>query len=152
MKWYIKLALAFGAIIVLVIVFIIYDQITSGKIIYKTLAEGTQGKKQILKFKIEKPELTHVLIINPSIKSGWGDPDVFIEATLTDPQNNNIITIGKDVVFGGTRPSPLYQRTYSDYREKFPFKPTQVGEYTFSLTVLTAHVKDVYIAISQKGK
>ncbi|MCD6454557.1 MAG: hypothetical protein J7L62_04575 [Candidatus Aminicenantes bacterium] len=152
MKWYVKLALVFGAIVVLVLGFIIYDQITSGKIIYKTIIEGTQGKKQILKFKIEQPEFTHVLIINPSIESGWGDPDVFISATLTDPQNNNIITIGKDVVFGGTRPSPVYQRTYSDYRKKFFFKPALAGKYTLSLTVLTEHVKDVYIAIAQKGR
>lgn len=152
MKWYTKLGLVFGVMILFIAGFTIYDQMTSGKIIYKTLAEGTQGKTQILKFNIEKPELTHVLIINPSIESGWGNPDVFISATLTDPQNNNIITIGRDVVFGGTKPSPAYQRSYSDYREKFSFKPTQAGEYTLSLTVLTEHVKDVYVAVSQKGK
>ena len=152
MKWHIKLALVFGGMILFIIGFIIYDQLTSGKIIYKTFAEGTQGKEQILKFEIEQPELAHVLIINPSIESGWGDPDVFISATLTDPQNNNLITIGKDVVFGGTRPSLVYQRSYSDYREKFSFKPTIAGEYTLSLTVLTKHVKDVYIAVSQKGE
>ncbi len=152
MKWYTKLALVFGGMILFVVGFIIYDQLTSGKIIYKTLADGTQGKEQIIKFNIENPELTHVLIINPSIESGWGDPDVFISATLTDPQDNTLITIGREIVFGGTKPSPMYERSYSDYEEKFPFKPTEAGEYTLSLTVLTEHVKDVYIAISQKGK
>ncbi|MCP2520232.1 hypothetical protein NLB65_00635 [Candidatus Aminicenantes bacterium AC-335-B20] len=152
MKWYIKLALVFIAIIGLVIGFIIYDRLTSGKIIYKTIIDGTQYKQQVLKFNIEQPKLTHVLIINPSIESGWGDPDVFIIATLTDPQNNNLVTIGRDIVFGGIKPSPAYQRSYSDYREKFPFKPTLVGEYTFKLTVLTEHVKDVYIAVGRKGK
>jgi len=152
MKWYTKLALVFGGMILFMVGFIIYDQLTTGKTIYKTFAEGTQGKEQILKFNIEEPGLRYLLIVTPSIKSGWGDPDVFISATLTDPQNRNLITIGRKTVFGGTRPSPLYERSYSDYEEKFPFKPTRAGEYTLRLTVLSEHVKNVRIAITQKEK
>jgi len=39
-----------------------------------------------------------------------------------------------------------------DYEEKFPFNPTISGEYTLTLTVLTGHIKDVYIAVSQKSE
>ena len=152
MRWHLKLGIVFGGMILCVGGFIVYDQLTTGKIIYKTFVDGTQGKEQILTFNINTPGLTHFLIVTPSIKSGWGDPDVFISATLTDPGNNNLITFGRDIVFGGTRPSLLYERSLSDYEETFPFIPTRSGEYTLRLTVLSEHVKNVRIVIRLKEK
>ncbi len=152
MKWYVKLSLVFGGMALLIVSFIAYDQSISGKIIVKTLAKGARGERQVFKFKIEDYKSSYTLIIHPSIRSGWGDPDVFIEATLADPQNNNLITIGRETVFGGIKPTPSYMRSYSDYEKRYTFRPTHAGEYTLRLTVLTDHVKDVYIEVSQKEK
>lgn len=150
MKWYVKLALAFGALILIFASFVIYDQITSGELIFKAIIPGGQGEKQVITFTVDEPKANHVLIIHPSIESGWGDPDVYIVAELADPENNVLFAVGTDTIFGGTRPTIDYQRGYSDYEEKFPFVPTSSGVYTLSLVVLTEHVKDVYIAVTTK--
>ena len=71
---------------------------------------------------------------------------------FTDGNSLPFLTIGKETVFGVKKPSPAYQRSYSDYRRKFPFKSVSAGRYTLTLTVLTAHVKDVYLAVAEKGE
>lgn len=152
MKWYTKVSLVFGSMILAIVAFIIYDQLISGKIMCKMLAEGDFGKQQVLKFNIENPGTPHILEITPRIESGWGDPDVFISAILIDPNNNTLITIGKDVIFGGAVPGSGLMRSYSDYTKKFAFNPAIAGEYALNLTVLTEHIKNVHIAVSRKGK
>ena len=151
MKWYVKLTLVFGAMILVITGFILYDQLTTGDILYRGILKGTRGLEQTIRFKIEKPEKTHILRIHPSIQSGWGDPDVYLQAVLIDPEENVLLKIDRETLFGKKKPSPLYKRSYSDYEENFSFTPTLAGRYTLKLTVLTEHVKDVYIAVMEKG-
>ncbi len=88
MKWYVKLALIFGGIILAIAAFILYDQLSEGKILHRELLKGTRNVEHTVKIEIQNPGKTHILRIHPSIESGWGDPDVYIKATLLDPENN----------------------------------------------------------------
>jgi hypothetical protein len=151
MKWYVKLALCFGAVIVIFVVFVLYDQMTSGKIVFKTTVPGTMRETKVITFTLEKPNTPHVLIIHPSIESGWGDPDVHLTALLTGPDARILTVVGSDLVFGGIKPSAFYERSYADYEEKIPFTPTHAGVHTLTMTILTEHVKDVYIAVGEKA-
>lgn len=68
MKWYTKLALIFAGYVVW---FIVYDQLTEGNLIYKTITEGTQGKPPVLRFTVKTQTfLMFLLFILPSRVDG----------------------------------------------------------------------------------
>jgi hypothetical protein len=147
-KWYVQLALALFAAAVFTVVLILMDINETGEELFKTNVPGTLAEFQTVTFELEASELTHVLVLNPDIESGWGEPDVFLEARLSDPGGNVLLTITRDRLFGGDDDLDIGSRSY---RQKFEFQALESGEYTLEIMTFTEHVEAIYITIGRRA-
>jgi hypothetical protein len=148
-KWYVQLALALAAGVVLTGVLIVLDMLEMGKELFKDSVPGTVGQVQTVTFELEASDLTHVLEIKPDVESGWGEPDVYLQAVLTDPNGRELVTIGSDILFGGSVGSD--EGASRSYGKRFEFQAETGGDYTLQLAVLTEHIDKVYITIGRRG-
>jgi hypothetical protein len=149
-KWYVQLALALLAALVLTVVLIILDRLEMGEEIFKTNVPGTTGEVQTVTFDLEASDLTHVLEIKPDVESGWGEPDVYLLALLSDPDGRELVAVGSDVLFGGRVDSDDHGSR--NYTKRFEFYPEAGGEYTLQIRTLSDHVEDVYITIGRRSE
>ena len=146
-KWYVQLALALLAAAVFTVVLIVIDLQETGEELFKTNVPGTLAELQTVTFELDASDLTHVLVLSPDIESGWGEPDVFLEAKLSDPGGNALVTITRDRLFGGDDDLDGGSRSY---REKFEFQALESGEYTLEIMTFTEHVEAIYITIGRR--
>jgi hypothetical protein len=146
-KWYVQLALALLAGVILVFVLIVVDQLETGEELFKTNVPGRQGEPQSVRFSLEGSEQTHVLVLSPDIESGWGDPDVYLEAVLLDPSGNELVRVEGNDLFGGSDDDGGSR----NYTKKFEFKAETSGEYTLEVRTLTEHVEAIYITIGRRS-
>ena len=144
-KWVVKLGLALLAVVVLAVAVIIMDLNETGEELFKTNVPGRMGERQVVHFNLEESERVHVLVLSPDIESGWGEPDVYLEALLTDPEGRELVRVTRDELFGG-----YDDGSTRNYTEKYEFMAGESGEYTLEITVLTEHVEAVYITIGRR--
>jgi hypothetical protein len=151
-KWYAKLALTFGGLVVFVGGLIVYDEVTTGEIVWKTIAVAEPGAKQTFTIPITNAGARHTLVVSPTIKSGHGEPDVHLSLSLASPAGEELVSVKRDEVFGGAasvNPDAIVSRTY---RQRFAFTPAEAGPHRLSLTVFSPEVKDVYLAIGMRSE
>ena len=86
-----------------------------------------------------------MLVLKPEIESGWGEPDVYLEARLLDPSGNTLIRIGSETLFGG-----LFSDSSRQYSQNFSFLPEVEGEYTLLITPLTDHIEQIFIKVGKQ--
>jgi hypothetical protein len=151
MKWYVKLILIFGGMILFVGGFIAYDMMTSGEIIEDVRLPGIFQQKQEWTVVITETSGNYNMIVVPDVESGWGDPVVQMEISLLDPMGNVLINnVGKDG-FGGEIANPnLNVGHTASYKRSFPFNAKTPGTYKVIFTTLTEHVEQIHISIERK--
>ena len=95
-RWYVLLALSLLAVVLLAVILIIFDQKQTGNIIFETSLPGTARGTQSATVYLEESTLSHVLVVEPEIESGWGEPDVFMTINLIAPDGEILVSVGHD--------------------------------------------------------
>jgi hypothetical protein len=145
-KWYFWLIVSLLAAALFTVLLIITDQRETGEVIFSTRVPGTLGETQSTSVDLQTSDLVHVLVVDPNIDSGWGEPDVYMTLDLYAPNGRVLVSVPADEMWG----SPEYDNSSRSYTQKYTFNVAESGTYTIETTVLTEHVEDVSIKIGQR--
>ena len=145
-KWYVILGLSLLAVALLVVVMIYFDEKETGDVIFSATVPGNLGEPQSVSINLKSSDLTHVLVLDPDIESGWGEPDVYMIVNMYSPNGENLVSVDQDTLWGGIE-SDDSSRSYT---KKITFEAQVDGDYTVETTVLTDHVEKVYIKIGHR--
>lgn len=148
-RWYIQVLLVFIGITIMTIVFILYDQATTGDVLYQERLSPAKDETAHFRFTLDEEGENYVLVIEPKIESGWGEPAVDIRAELFSPDNQLLLSIDEETDFGGTITYEWWEPA-PDYAKKFEFTAPAVGEYELQLTPLSAHIESILVTIGKR--
>jgi len=146
-RWYIKLILALIAMVLAGIAFIIINNIQMGTVIYETSISGELNQTSEITFDLSEANTETVISIDPRIESGWGEPDVYLEVYLRDPDGNILLSIGLETLFGG----PIGEDS-RQYEQKFNVQAGAPGTYTLMITPLVIDIEEIYVKVGIKEK
>ena len=145
-KWYVISFLSVILILAIAALLVYLDRRETGEVIFSTTLPVATGQSQNVTIDLTASDQQHTLVLAPDIENGWGEPDVYLEARLLDPQGKTILRIDEDVLFGS--PGGDYSH---NYHEKFNFIVNKSGLYELSIKCLTAHVEDISIQVGRGG-
>ena len=146
-RWYVKLIFALIAMVLIGIAFIVINNIQMGAVIYETIIPGDFNQSQEIKFNLDEMNTACVISIDPRIESGMGEPDVYLEIFLYDPQGNILLSIGSETLFGG----PIGENA-RQYEQKFNVQAADAGTYALKITPLVIDIEEISVKIGVKEK